>query len=197
MLEAIVKIGRPNGWWNRKVPLARISLIVGLLLAGLYVWSAYGDLIGSIAWGVRHRRTVSFRGQTLQVPWFWREEKWINYNEFELTRSYSGFAIPSSVTVRYENSGPGDVQKRLERMRINNAQALKVPGWFYDDYEGDNFSKAHYLCVEQGVRWSPIQAVDCFSRDGRWSVRMFGLKQTRREFEMILRGVASMGNPTK
>jgi len=155
-----VKIGRPDGWWNRKVPIARISLIVGLLLAGLYVWGAYGDLIGSIAWDVGHQRTVSFRGQTLQVPWFWREEEWTNYNEFELKRNYRGFAIPSSVTVRYENSAPGDVQKRVERMRSNNAQTLKVPGWFYDDYEGDDFNRTHYACLEQGLRWSPFFALD-------------------------------------
>jgi hypothetical protein len=197
MLEAILKIGRPDGWWNRKVPIARISLAVGVLLVGLYVWGAYGDSIGSIVWGVRHQRTATFRGQTLQLPWFWREEEWTNYNEFELTRSDRGLAFSSSVTVTYENSAPGDVQKSVERMKNNNAQALKVPGWFYDNYEGDDFSKTHYACLEQGFKWSPILSVDCFSRDGRWSVRMFGSKQTRREFEMILRGVASMGNPSK
>jgi hypothetical protein len=170
---------------------------VGVLLAGLYVWGNYGDLISSIVWGVRHKRTVSFRGQTLRVPWFWREEEWTNYNEFELTRRYRGFAIPSSVTVRYENSAPGDVEKRVELMKSNNAQALKVPGWFYDDYEGDDFSRTHYMCLAQGFKWSPILGVDCFSRDDRWSVSMFGLKQTRPELQMILRGVASMGNPTK
>jgi hypothetical protein len=192
-----VKIGRSDGWWNRRVPIVRIFFIVGVLLAGLYVWGAYGDLIGSIVWDIRHQRMVSFRGQTLQVPWFWREEEWINYNEFELTRGYRGFAIPSSVTVRYENSTPGEIQQRVEIMKNNNMQTLKVPGWFYGDYEGDDFSRTHYTCLEQGLRWSPILAVDCFSRDGRWSVRMLGLKQTRPEFQIILRGVASMGNPTK
>lgn len=192
-----MKIGRPDGWWNRKVPIARICLVVGVLLAGLYVWGNYGDLISSIVWGVRHKKTVSFRGQTLQVPWFWREEEWTNYNEFELTRSYRGFAIPSSVTVRYENSTSADVQKRVEMMKSNNARAIKVPGLFYEDYEGDDFTRTHYMCLAQGLKWSPILGVDCFSRDGRWSVMIFGLKQARPEFQMILRGVASMGNPTK
>jgi hypothetical protein len=193
-----LKIGRPDGWWNRHVPIARMSLVVGVLLVGLYVWGAYGDLIAAIAWGVRHQRTASFRGQTLQVPWFWREEEWTNYNEFELTRSHRAIAIPSSVTVRYENIAREDVQKRVEIMKSGNARAAaKLPDWFYGDYEGDDFSKTHYMCLEQGVSDSPILAVNCFSRDGRWSVMMLGPKQTQAEFQMILRGVASMGSPTK
>jgi len=192
-----VKIGRPDSWWNRRVPIARICLIVGVLLAGLYVWGAYGGLIDSVAWGVRHQLMASFRGQTLKVPWFWREEEWVNYNEFELTRPYGGFVVPSSVTVRYEDIAPGDVQKRMEIMKRNNAQALsRVPGWFYDDYKGDDFSRTNYVCLEQGLMRSSIFAVDCFSRDGRWSVRIFGSRQSQSEFELILRGVASMGNPT-
>jgi hypothetical protein len=196
MSEAIVKIGRPDSWWNRKVPIMQISFIVVALLVGFYTWLAYGDLIHSTVWGVRHRRMASFRGQTLQVPWFWQEEDWANYNEFELTRSYSGFTVPSKVTVKYEDSAPRDVQKIVERLR-SSAQANKIPGWFYNDYEGDDFSRGHYLCLEQGAKGTAILAVDCFSRDGHWSVRIFGLKQTRREFQMILRGVDSMGTPTK
>jgi len=192
-----VKIGRPDSWWNRRVPIARISLIVGALLVGFCLWVVYRDLIASIVWGVRHQRTASFRGQTLQVPWFWREEEWTNYNEFELTRGYLRPAFSSSVTVRYENTAPSDVQRRVESKRNVHARMPQVPGSFYGDYEGDDFSRAHYVCLDEGFTWSPLLIVDCFSRDGRWSVGMFGLKQSRREFEMILRGVASMGNPTK
>lgn len=192
-----MKIGRPDGWWNRKVPIVRISLIVSALVVGLYSWFAYGDWISGIAWGVHHQRTASFRGQTLQVPWFWREEEWTNYNEFELTRSYRGLAFSPTVTVRYENFAPGDVQRTVESMRNLNARRPQMPGSFYGNYEGDDFSRTHYVCLDQGSIWSPILIVHCFSRDGRWMVDMIGSKQTRSEFEMILRGVASMGNPTK
>jgi hypothetical protein len=193
-----LKIGRPDGWWNRRVPIARIALVVGVLLAGLYVWGAYGDLISSIIWGVRHQRTVSFRGQALRVPWFWQEKEWTNYNEFDLTRSYGGFTSPpTSVRVRYENSAPSDIQKRVERMLSQNAQTVKLAGYFYNNYEGNDFTKAHYVCLEQGLTWSPTLGVNCFSRDGRWIVIMFGSKQTLSEFETILRGVASMENPAK
>jgi hypothetical protein len=193
----ILKIGRPDGWWNSKVPIGRMILVAGVFLAGLFVWGAFGDLIGSVVWGIRHQHTASFRGQTLQLPWFWREEEWINYNEFELNRSYGRLAIPSSVTVRYENIAPEDIQKRIEIMKSDFAGVVKVSGWFDDDYEGDAFTKTRYVCHEKGYTWSPVLIVNCFSRDGRWSVDMLGSRQTRLEFEMILRGVASMGDPTK
>jgi hypothetical protein len=197
MLEAIVKIGRPDGWWNRKVPIARISLVVGVLLAGLYVWGNYGDLIGNIVWGVRHQHTAIFRGQAIRVPWLWREDEWTNYNEFELTRASREPAFISRVTVTYENSAPGDVQEKVRIMRSQNARLSQVPGWYYGDYEGDDFSKAPYVCLNTGFKSLPNLIVNCLSRDGRWRVDMFGSKQTRSEFEMILHGVASMGNPAK
>jgi hypothetical protein len=99
--------------------------------------------------------------------------------------------------VRYENTTLDDFQKRVERMREANARPFPVPGRFSNDYEGDDFSRTHFICLDQGFSWSPMLHVNCFSRDGRWSVSMLGLQQTRPEFEMILRGVASMGTPSK
>jgi len=195
-----VKIGRPDAWWNRRIPIGRLCLAMGVVLAGLYVWLAFGDLISSTIWGVRHQRTASFRGQTLQVPWFWREKTWTNYNEFELTRPYGGLAFPSDVTVRHQNISPDDVQRTVERMkRMSNesAQKFQMPNLFYKDYEGDDFTRMHYLCMERGPSGSLTLFVECYSRDGRWNVSIIGLKRSRSEFETILRGVAFMGNPSK
>ena len=192
-----MRIGRPDAWWNRKIPIVRICVIAVAVFCGFYVWVAYGNLIGSIVWGVRHQRMANFRGQTLQIPWFWREEKWAHYDEFELTRSYGGLVFFSSVTVRYENSGPDDVQREVNNFSKIYPRLSQQPGSFYGDYEGDDFTKAHYVCLENGARPSEVIFVHCFSRDGRWVVSMSGLQRSRSEFEMILRGVAAMGNPSK
>jgi hypothetical protein len=195
-----VKIGQPDRWWNRRVPIARIGLIVVVALVSFYFWVFYGDLIGNVLWGVRYQRTASFRGQTLQVPWFWREEEWTNYNEFDLSRASRDPRLFSSVTITYENITPSDAQRRVELMRhqfTQLPQMSRVSGYFYGNYESDDFSRAQYLCLDQGFKWSPNLRVTCFSRDGRWRVAMFGSNQTRSEFEIILHGVASMGNPTK
>jgi hypothetical protein len=197
MLEAMLKIGRPDRWWNRNVSIVRIGVIAVAVVCGFFVWAIYGDLIGSVAWGVRHQRTASFRGQTLQVPWFWREEKWANYNEFTLSRSYSGLVLSPSVTVRYENSAPDDVQRRVNNFSKFYAQTSQQPDSYFGDYEGGDFTKAHYVCLENGARHTEVIFVDCFSRDGRWVVSMFGLQRSRSEFEMILRGVVAMGNQSK
>lgn len=195
-----MRIGKPDAWLNRKIPIVRICIAVGVVLAGLYLWAAYGDLFSSVVWGIRNQRTVSFRGQTLQVPWFWRQEEWINYNQFELTRQYGGFALSSNVTVRYQNISPGDVQGVVEtrkRTAKEAEQMFHIPGLSYNDFQGDDFTRAQYICLKSGLISSPMFYVDCYSRDGRWNVSISGLKRTRSEFEAVLRGVASMGNPSK
>jgi hypothetical protein len=197
MLEAILKIGRPDGWWNRKIPIVRIIVIAVAVVCGLYVWAAYGDLISSIVWGVRHQRMANFRGQTLQVPWFWREEEWANYNEFKLTRSYAVPTLSPTVTVRYENSGPDDVQRKVNNVRDGYARMAQLSNSFRGRYESTDFSNEHYVCLDYGSNLSQFLIVNCFSRDGRWSVQILGMQPSRSDFEMILRGVASMGNPSK
>jgi hypothetical protein len=189
-----MKIGRPDGWWNRKIPIARIGLITVALFLGFYIWAAYGDLIGTVLWDIRHQRNASFRGQSLRLPWLWREEEWTNYNEFNLKRNRCRLDLPALVTVTYEGATPGD----MERMWLSMKSLLvnppsSVPGWLNPEYEGDDFNRTRYACFQRGA----ILSVNCFSRDGRWIVNFFGSRQNLPEFEMILRGVASMGNPTK
>jgi hypothetical protein len=193
-----MRIGRPDGWWNRKIPIARIGLIAVALFLGFYIWGAYGDLIGTVFWDIRHQRTASFRGQTLRLPWLWREEEWKNYNKFDLERNRGRLDLPALVTITYEGAKPGD----MERMWLSIKNHLvnppfSVPGRLNPEYEGDDFNRTRYVCLQNGSNWSPILWVQCFSRDGRWTVDFFGSRQSLPEFEMILRGVTSMGNPTK
>jgi hypothetical protein len=193
-----MKIGRPDGWWNRKIPIARIGLIAVALFLGFYIWAAYGDLIETVFWDIRHQRTASFRGQTLRLPWLWREEEWTNYNEFNLKRNRGRLDLPALVTVTYKGVTPGDMEKMWEFMKahpISSSPAL--PGWINREYEGEDFSRTHYVCLDAHFTWSPVLILNCFSRDGRWTVNFFGSRQSLSEFEMILQGVASMGNPTK
>src|ERR1700760_15707 len=125
MLGTTVKIGPPEAWWNRRVPIGRISLVAIALLVGLYIWSAYGDWVGNAIWGIRHQHTASFRGQALRLPWFWREERWTNYNEFELRRQYSDLAFTSNVTVRYEKVSPSEMQRLFETMRKTSSESAE------------------------------------------------------------------------
>jgi hypothetical protein len=92
------------------------------------------------------------------------------------------------------------MQRLCEMMRKNSnefAQKHQNFGFLYRDYEGEDFTKTHYMCLERGLDSLPTLFVDCYSRDGRWVVSLIGLKRTRSEFETILSRVVSMGNPTK
>ena len=208
-----MKIGQSDRWWNLEVPIVKISIVVGAAFAALAVWLVYGDLIGDIAWGISHQHNATFRGLTLRVPWRWREEPWTNYNEFEVSRSNGGLAWRASATVYYQNLAPIEAAKiaQLERNLAAESErkvnALIARGaktispqpqsGSHHDVHGDDLIEAHYECVNHGLNWSPILTDTCFSRDGRWRVEIIGYEQNRSDLGMILRGVASMGTPSK
>jgi hypothetical protein len=189
------------------------SIAVVTVLAGMFVWLASGDLIVDFVWGIRHQHTASFRGQTLRLPFLWRKNDGTNYNEFELSRSSTRFQIGSSVTVHYVNSTPEEAARFIELGRKAHAERQKKMEALIDqafsekasqrplisntDFHGDAFTEAHYVCLNDGVIQSRLLTLSCRSRDGRWNVSIWGLDKNLADFEMILHGVASMGNPSK
>jgi hypothetical protein len=188
-------IGEQKRWWNRRVPILRIGAFFAVALLGFLIWVFYGDFIQNIAWDIRYHRTASFRGQTLQVPWLWREKEWTNYNEFELTRSHLlRPIIPTSVTVSHENLTPEYLQKEIDGMRALDAKLTHYPGDYFDL---DASIDSHFVCTDRGSSRSDFEWLTCISRDGRWRVLMIGLKQDRSDIETILRGVDAMGTPSK
>jgi hypothetical protein len=173
----------------------RIGAFAVAAFLGVLVWVVYGHFIHSVAWDLRYHRTASFRGQTMQVPWSWQEDEWTKYKEFELTRSHLlQPSFPTSVTISYENLSPANLQKEIDGMRALDAKLTHHPGDYFDPNAPIN---PHFVCMDKGSNWSEFEWIICFSRDGRWSVRMLGLKRDRSDFEMILRGVDAMGTPSK
>ena len=187
-------IGEQERWWNRRVPILRIGAFFVVANFCFFVWVLCGDSIQNVAWDLRYHRTASFRGQSLQVPWLWREEEWTNYNEFELTRSHLRPAVPTSVMVSYRNLSPSDMEKQIEGFRALDAKLTHHPGDYFDP---DLSIDPHFVCTDRGSSLSEFEWIACFSRDGRWSVSMPGLKQDRSDFGMILRGVDAMGTLSK
>jgi hypothetical protein len=185
-------------WWNRRVPILRICAFSGAVavLFGLLILVFYGE---NVIWDLRYHRTATFRGQSLQVPWFWREEVWTRYSEFELTRNHLLPnrllpIFPISVTVSYENRSPADLQKVIDGMHALDAKLTHYPGDYFDP---DASIDSHFVCTDRGSSRSEFEWINCFSLDGHWSVQMLGQKQDRSDFDTILRGVASMGTPSK
>jgi hypothetical protein len=187
-------IGEQKRWWNRRVPILRIGAVVGIALFGFLVWVFCGDFIQTVTWDLRYHRTASFRGQTLQVPWFWREDQWTNYNEFELTRNHVPPTFISSVTVTYEHWTPADLQKQIDAMRGLYTKLFPELGSYYND---DASINPHFICMDKGTGTSQFLFMTCYSQDGRWMVRMIDLERKSSDFAMILRGVDAMGTPSK
>jgi hypothetical protein len=173
------------------VPILRIGAFFGVALFGLLLWAFYGEYL---AWDLRYHRTASFRGQSLQVPWLWREEAWTNYNEFALGRNHLLPMSPTSVTVSYESLSPADMQKEIDGFRALDAKLTHRQGDYLDP---DASIDSHFVCTDKGSSQSEFEWITCFSRDGRWRVVMLGLKRDRSDFATILRGVDAMGTPSK
>ncbi len=192
-------IGDQKRWWNRRIPtlpILRISSVVGIVLFGLVLWGFDGE---NVAWDIRYHRTVSFRGQSLKVPWLWREEEWTSYSEFELIRNHLLAnrllpVFPTSITVSYQNLSSANLQMEIDAMHALDAKLTHRPGDYFDP---DAWFDSHFVCMDRGSSRSEIEMITCFSRDGRWRVLMQGLKQDRSDFETILRGVNAMGTPSK
>jgi len=200
----MIRIGQPDRWWNYKLPMLRLGTALTVVIAGLCFWSFYGAVVEALTWGVIHQRTVHFRGQTLKVPWFWHVEEWTNYNEFELTRRRQSFPHISSVGVRYMNSSPDSVPDQIERMRKSEKESIeKIRAMGYLTVEPDRnfarheFTKRNWDCVDQSLIPKSFLHLTCYSLDGRWIVWLLGDEKHSEDFEMILRGVAMMGNPNK
>ena len=173
----------------------KLSIIVAAVCSSLFVWSVYGEVIKDIFWSVRHQNTMSFRGQSLRLPYRWREREWTNYNNFELTHDNSGFSTMSSIMVHYLNFTPEDAEKAAQREKTRSEETQRDLPQLHVHYDFHN--DTDYMCRDTVTSESPVLSTDCWSRDGRWDVSFFGLKRDRSDFETILHEMASMGTPSK
>ena len=185
-----MRVGIQNRWWNRPIPGKPLLLTVVLLIGTAYFWIYWGDATNALGWDVVHRRTATFRGQTLKLPWLWKEETWTNYNEFRVTKYAPGLLKPS-ITVQFGRFDPSVMHD--DWIKIKDQPGLA--NWIAEDYQGDDFTQAHYKCVRIGFGHSQVTMVDCFSLDGRWAVHLIGRSEVYPELHQILRGVAAMGDP--
>jgi hypothetical protein len=159
-----------------------------VVLGVAYFWIYFGDITTALAWDIVHRRTATFRGQSLKLPWLWKEEQWTNYNEFRMT-DYGSRTLTTFVTVEFGHFDPSVMHERLLQMRS------RPVGWTSEDYPGDESTRTHYRCVRNGFRSSELSIVDCFSLDGRWAAHLVGPPESDSDFQKILREVAGMGDP--
>jgi hypothetical protein len=180
-------ISDPNRWWNRRLPILRIGIVAVVVILGFRACISEWFWIDDVAWGIFHRHTAPFRGQTPAVPGGWKEEERTNYNDIHLIRSTFAQPFDGMVTATYQKMSPDQLQETLRNLMARSA----------GDYPVDVFDKDHYICLRMGFKLDRGEMVDCLSRDGRWNVGLLGTESNHADFQAILHGVAEMGDPSK
>ena len=185
-------IGRKARWWNRKLSRG-VWISFCVALAWIYVWTVYGGACTALAWDITHARTAKFRGQSVKVPWFWKEKEQINYNRLEIGR-YGANPLQPSVTIAFENSDPANLAGKINQTKESLKKKANIA---VEDYRFDDVLDSKFWCVDLKFPKDTVGLVDCYSRDGLWRVSMVDPSPYKRDLAEILRSVSTMGAPSK
>ena len=191
----MILAGNPDRWWNYKLPMRKIAIAIAATLALLLAWVTCGGIATDVSWDIVHHRTAALRGQTLQVPWFWREADW-GYYELDLVHDHIGLiAAPSQVMVSYDpDLDPQSVPFRIKQEHaVSERLAGKLSFHIYDAS-----IDPHYACVAMGFERDRVASLHCYSLKGHWiATLLVGSNADLPAFRQILTGVAAMGTPAK
>lgn len=192
----MIVVGDSKQWWNRKLPMGRIGITTAALLALLLLSVMCGQVVRDLVWDVAHHRTARFRGQTLRLPWFWRQDELKEYNQLDLVRDRIGLiTVPSQMTVSYDQKL--DPKAILIRVNHEHETANRLGGKF-PFYVSDASIDPHYSCMGFGFEKGTAASLRCYRLDGYWTVTlMFGSNADLPAFRKILQGVEVMGTPPK
>lgn len=195
----MITIGDPTRWWNRtlwhwKLPVRKIAIVLALIFCAFTVWELCGQATLNLAWDLRHNRTASFRGQSIQLPWFWRADE-IERDDI-ITFRHNGFGLPlhgSFTMIFYEHGVPESVP-----LAIRNAHDLSIrlqkDGWS----SGDDSIDLRFACIDRTQNGRKVLQINCYSLDGQWSITTTMIDEAdRQEFEQIVHEFAAIGTPTK
>lgn len=195
----MMTIGDRNRWWNRTVwecqfPWRKVGKVLAIIFVAFIVWELCGQATLDLAWGVWHNRTVDFRGQRLQLPWFWRADE-VEHDEFIVFRhTRLGLPLSGSITMIVHEEGSPETAA----LRIRDANDVDVrlqkDGWSsWDDPIDPRFA-----CIDRTPNTRKILQIDCYSLKGQWSITttMIG-EADRPDFEKIVHQFAAMGPQAK
>jgi hypothetical protein len=197
-----LKIGRADRWWNRNVPIGRISAVVILGVTALYAWLIYGDLFSDYAWGIQHHRIASCGDVRVKLPFMWRQDDWPqNSVENAFSRHHRGLAELSleSIDIHEYPAKPESFDTTFARMK-QMAQMLSMQssgqGSVVEDYREDTEVATKFSCLEIRKTALPGLTLWCLSHDGRWSVNLLGTTKSLEDLNSVLRQLPTATVPT-
>jgi hypothetical protein len=178
----MITVADPNRPWNR-IRVRGIAIFVVVTIAAFSLWKACEGVVHDIAWDLHNHRAVSFRGQSVQLPWFWSGFAWNRH--LYLVRHHFGPTSPTDVLVTLVNLTPADVQESMDLERLD---VPKSPGFYGEDVSID----PNFRCFENGSVKPRSLVIRCNSIDGYWSVFLSDADKDREDFRTILHTVAIM-----
>ena len=191
----LMQIGDKKRWWNRRVPIGRIGLVVLLVLGVMWVAPYFFDGTASIVWGVAHRTTATYRGRSLKIPLMWRQEE-IPHGQrtISLSRARWGqlFAF-EKVSIYDDTASPQDPEQAIKHLRTMEDQIGSINTDVYVSRNKD--VAARYVCIASRRTQLNRLRIDCVSRDGRWTAILDGYGSDISDFQMVLNNLSRMGDP--
>jgi hypothetical protein len=189
-----MQIGDKGRWWNRKVPIGRISLIVFIVLAVVWITPFFADALDSVVWGMSHQWTASYRGRSLKIPRMWRQEDTPSGQKMiALQRARWGqyFAF-ERITIDDDTAAPRDPERTIENLRIFEQRIGSInTGVFVSK---DKNVAQHYSCLSSRHQFGRLR-IDCVSNDGRWTALLDGYGSNILDFQTVLNNLSTMGDP--
>lgn len=190
-----MQIGDSRRWWNRKVPIGCISLIVLVVLAVMWIATYFSDASGTFVWGTTHRWTAYYRGRPLKIPDMWRQRDVPNgQKEIILRRARWGqtFAF-EEITIHDDTAFPQAPERVIQNLRAFEELIASVN---IDTFVlRDSDVAENYRCIaSRNTRFAQRLRVDCVSKDGKWTAMLDGYSSNITDFQNVLKNLSKMGD---
>jgi hypothetical protein len=190
----LMQIGDKSRWWNRKVPIGRISLIVLIVVVAASISPYFAEALRNVFWGISHRWTASYRGRSLKIPLMWRQEDSPNGQKtIALQRARLGqlFAF-EMITIHDDTASPQDPNRAIQNLRVLEQRIGNVDTGVFVSKDKD--VAEHYACLSsRHPRFNTLR-IDCVSKDGKWTAVLDGYGSNIVEFQTVLNNLSAMGD---
>lgn len=194
----MVLIGDNDRWWNRKLPMKHIGIMIALLLAGGWGFLYLMPPLQTVIWTIAHRSTASYQELSIKVPWMWRQEETpAGQRQIRLVRARWGEPVSlETIVIQKDASASRNTQTVTERFEALASKLGQI------DFKDDPLPLTpeiarHYTCIVPHLAKLREWQVSCLSQDNLWSVNLMGPHTDRDVDDLItvLRNLSSAQKP--
>jgi hypothetical protein len=190
-----MQIGDRARWWNRSVPIGRIGLIVLFILTVVWIAPYFYDGFDNLTWGISHKWTATYHGESLKLPAMWRQEETPNGQKMialQRARWGQSFAF-ERILISDATASPVDLDQTMQRLRNMESVIGSVNTDVFVPKNRD--VAAHYACIASSQPRYGRLRIDCVANNGKWIATLDGSGRNIPDFLTILNNLSRMGDP--